>query len=41
MTDRIYTLYDGRITAELDTQETNEKELTYYVINDITEGSDA
>lgn len=34
VTDRIYTLYDGRITAELETQETNEKELTYYVVND-------
>lgn len=34
VTDRIYTLYDGRVTAELDTHETNEKELTYYVIND-------
>lgn len=44
VTDRIYTLYDGRITAELDTRETDEKELMYYIVNDyveITEDSDA
>lgn len=32
LTDRIYTLYDGRITAELITRETDEKEIMYYTV---------
>ena len=32
ITDRIYVLYDGQVTAELVTAETNEDEIMFYAV---------
>ena len=32
ITDRIYVLYDGSVTAELETRKTNEDEIMHYAV---------